>query len=112
MSSLTVSDLLVGPKKICELTSKAIDTEKLNLRVCECSTAAHQLLERGLFPCAPLSPTLAVDVHQLQFVAKYSVREKPNVSAWAAALTESLESEGFSLAERVGLHIMVVCYFG
>ncbi|KII86536.1 hypothetical protein PLICRDRAFT_80586, partial [Plicaturopsis crispa FD-325 SS-3] len=34
----------------------------IELKVCACKPAALQLLRRGLFPCAPSAPSLAVDL--------------------------------------------------
>ncbi|KAJ3991360.1 hypothetical protein F5050DRAFT_1536778, partial [Lentinula boryana] len=45
-----------------------LELQKLVLSVCACRTAAVQLVEQGLFPCAPVHPTLAVDIHVLDFV--------------------------------------------
>jgi len=39
-----------------------------NVKVCTCSEVALQLLEKGLFPCAPSLPSLAVDLEMLDFV--------------------------------------------
>ncbi|KAF9504638.1 hypothetical protein BS47DRAFT_1307870, partial [Hydnum rufescens UP504] len=36
--------------------------EHVQLIICKCNPAAAQLVCRGLFPCTPLSPTLAVNM--------------------------------------------------
>ena len=36
--------------------------------LCTCKEPALQLLSMGLFPCAPLEPSLAVDLNMLGFV--------------------------------------------
>ncbi|KAG2125135.1 hypothetical protein DEU56DRAFT_693213, partial [Suillus clintonianus] len=42
--------------------------EEITIIACPCSPAPLQLLRRGLFPCAPLAPSLAVDLRLLEFV--------------------------------------------
>ena len=54
--------------------------ESIALTVCGCPsrTAATQLVNRGLFPCAPLHPSLAVSMDMLEFVAELFVQQAPN----------------------------------
>ncbi|KAJ3816085.1 hypothetical protein F5880DRAFT_1494629, partial [Lentinula raphanica] len=68
----------VGRSKDCVCLSKArkLDLvvvrfhrlENLSLQVCSCRPAADQLMERALFGCAPMYPSLAVDLRVLEFV--------------------------------------------
>ena len=85
--------------------SKGIFTvlECVELRVCECWPAALQLLQRGLFPCSPRYPTLAVYLRQLEFVRELFVRLPPNVTAWCGALEVQLWRRGYKLESRVSL---------
>jgi Kyakuja-Dileera-Zisupton transposase len=74
--------------------------EHIELHVCGCPsrTAARQLVLRGLFPCAPLHPSLAVSIDMLEFVAELFVQQAPNERAWAATLENFLRRRGFKFA--------------
>ncbi|KAF9503553.1 hypothetical protein BS47DRAFT_1309601 [Hydnum rufescens UP504] len=67
--------------------------ETIEFHVCGCPsrTAARQLVLRGLFPCAPLHPSLAVSIDMLEFVAELFVQQAPNERAWAATLENFLK---------------------
>ncbi|KAF9508763.1 hypothetical protein BS47DRAFT_1302293, partial [Hydnum rufescens UP504] len=52
----------------------------------------------GLFPCAPLSPTLAVNMDVLEFALELFVRMGPNEQAWAATMTKYLKARGHEFA--------------
>ena len=71
--------------------------EYVEVRVCACRPAALQLLERGLFPCSPIAPTLAASVKLLQFVKDLFVRMPPNTRSWADALETFLHGLGYKL---------------
>lgn len=73
------------------------DLERLELSICQCQPAAVQLVERGLFPCAPLHPSLAVDIRVLDFVTGLFLRVSPNHTAWSNALEEFLRNRGYQL---------------
>src|SRR5262245_13442079 len=85
----------------CELTALVEGIELIELHICQCSTAALQLLSRSLFPCAPLEPSLAVDLKMLQFAKELHLRSPPNNTAWCEALESFLESRGYKLQTRV-----------
>ena len=68
--------------------------ECVPLVICKCNPAAAQLICRGLFPCAPLSPTLAVNMDVLEFALELFVRMGPNEWAWAATMTKYLNAHG------------------
>ncbi|KAL0571162.1 hypothetical protein V5O48_010801 [Marasmius crinis-equi] len=70
---------------------------KLSLVVCECTPAAVQLIQRGLFPSAPTHPTLAVDIRVLEFVKGLFLRVAPNHRAWCETVTEFLGSQGYRM---------------
>ncbi|KAI5891122.1 hypothetical protein GGG16DRAFT_27085, partial [Schizophyllum commune] len=59
---------------------------------CKCRSAARQLVEVGLFPCAPQRPSLAVDMNVLDFARLLFLNISPNVTAWCKA------TEAFLLA--------------
>ncbi|EIW73917.1 hypothetical protein CONPUDRAFT_34899, partial [Coniophora puteana RWD-64-598 SS2] len=48
-----------------------------------------------LFPCAPSTPTLAVDLRVLRFVDMLALRTAPNVSAWSDTLEAYLLGMGY-----------------
>jgi len=72
--------------------------EDIELVICSHNTAARQLVRRGLFPCSPLAPTLAVSMDMLEFVSELFVNMAPNERAWAASLTKYLKARGHEFA--------------
>lgn len=72
----------------------AIGLEHHQMHICECSPAAVQLVKQGLFPCAPLLPTLAVDIRVLQLITGIFLRMSPNNTAIADTLQDFLNSLG------------------
>ncbi|KAJ7657118.1 hypothetical protein B0H17DRAFT_955738, partial [Mycena rosella] len=70
---------------------------------CACAPAPTQLLATGLFPSAPIRPTLAVDVRVLEFAMKLFVRIAPNNTAWTSTLESFLDGLGFTLEHEVCL---------
>ncbi|KAJ3742401.1 hypothetical protein DFH05DRAFT_1401561 [Lentinula detonsa] len=93
--------------------------QKVVLSVCACRTAAVQLVEQGLFPCAPVHPTLAVDIHVLDFVTRLFLRIAPNNTAWADSINEFLSSQGYQLQGQVRvidvhpaqLTVSLICHY-
>jgi hypothetical protein len=73
----------------------------IEMRSCQCSPAAIQLLSRGLFPCAPIAPTLAVDIKMLDFVRELFVRMPPNTTSWCETIEAVLGKQGYKLTTRV-----------
>ncbi|KAJ3716253.1 hypothetical protein DFJ43DRAFT_1006930 [Lentinula guzmanii] len=71
--------------------------QKINLQICECRPCAVQLIEQGLFGCAPFLPTLAVDLRVLDFVTRLFVRIAPNVTAFCGAIEDFLKSQGYHM---------------
>ncbi|KAF9231537.1 hypothetical protein BU15DRAFT_37958, partial [Melanogaster broomeanus] len=67
---------------------------------CKCSTAPHQLMSMGLFACAPIAPSLAVDLRVLQFVKTLFVCQTPNATAWCEALEVFLAERGHTLKSK------------
>ncbi len=76
-----------------------LEIEKLVL--CTCTEPTLQLLSRGLFPCAPSLPTLAVDLNMLDFVHELFVNSAPNITAWCETLEGFLNDRQFKLSTRV-----------
>ncbi|KAJ3714478.1 hypothetical protein C8R42DRAFT_646407 [Lentinula raphanica] len=85
------------PRKLPIVVVRFSQLEKIELSICACQTAAVQLVEQGLFPCAPIHPTLAVDIRVLDFVTKLFLRIAPNNTAWVDALSDFLNSQGYQL---------------
>ncbi|KAF9509134.1 hypothetical protein BS47DRAFT_1256100, partial [Hydnum rufescens UP504] len=71
--------------------------EEIYLDVCKCCPTSLQLLERGLFPSAPVRPTLTVDLDQLDLVSTLFMVGAPNVMNWAETLTSCLARKGYVL---------------
>ncbi|KAJ3729813.1 hypothetical protein C8R42DRAFT_569495, partial [Lentinula raphanica] len=71
--------------------------QHLTLHTCSCLPAAVQLMKMGLFGCAPLQPSLAVDLRVLDFVTRLNLRMSPNNTAWCSALQDFLQSQGYHL---------------
>ncbi|KAJ7300840.1 hypothetical protein DFH08DRAFT_615037, partial [Mycena albidolilacea] len=69
----------------------------LEIHICECAPAAVQLLRAGLFPSAPWRPSLAVDLHVLEFARNLFGRISPNNTAWIATMESFLRDLGFTL---------------
>ena len=78
------------------------------LYVCKCMPAPQQLIRRGLFPCAPVLPKLAIELDMLELAAGLFVNSSPNETAWAATLTEFLGTRGYSLSTEVGFHFQLL----
>ncbi|KAJ7587793.1 hypothetical protein C8J56DRAFT_1014557 [Mycena floridula] len=68
------------------------------IRLCNCTSVAHALLARGLFPCAPLVPSLAVDVTMLDLVRELFVHGPPNTTGWTDTIESFLNSRHYKLA--------------
>ena len=79
------------------------ELEQISLEVCSCNSAARQLIERGLFPCSPVAPTLAVDLSVLEFVKDLFTRIAPNVTAWTATMEALLWRRKYKLEYHVSL---------
>ncbi|KAJ7493740.1 hypothetical protein FB451DRAFT_1387890 [Mycena latifolia] len=77
--------------------------DEIEIRICPCSKAAGQLLRRGFFPCAPIEPNLAIDLHVLEFVMKLFLHMPPNNTALTKTLESYLDSLGYKLDNRDAL---------
>jgi hypothetical protein len=93
----------VSPRHTTILIKECAGIEYVTLEVCVCHTAPVQLIKRGLFPCAPVHPTLAVDLAMLEFVAGLFVHLPPNERAWASNLSNFLKKRGYQLRTSVSL---------
>ncbi|KAG2104651.1 uncharacterized protein F5147DRAFT_579822, partial [Suillus discolor] len=71
--------------------------EEITIIACPCSPAPLQLLHCGFFPCAPVAPSLAVDLRLLEFVHLLFLRQSPNQTAWCDALETFLDGMKYKL---------------
>lgn len=78
-------------------------TESVTLASCPCFLAAEQLVDLGLFPCAPLQPSLAVCLNMLEFASSLFMFGVPNERAWVATLHAFLQKRGFAFTSEVRL---------
>lgn len=97
VSTLRVSDIY----HVASVFSNGC-SEINKITLCTCTSPALQLLSHGLFPCAPLEPSLAVDLNVLDFAKELFVNAAPNTTAWCETLEGFLSSRRFKLKTRVG----------
>ncbi|THU94400.1 hypothetical protein K435DRAFT_820010 [Dendrothele bispora CBS 962.96] len=86
--------------------------ERITLWASDCKPAAQQLLRSGLFPCAPVYPTMAVDLRMLDFVTRLFLRVAPNHTAWCATVADYLRCQGYKLQGQVQGWDPLRCRFG
>ena len=79
----------------------------MQIHSCKCRPAAVQLVEIGLFPCAPYRPTLAVDINVLDFVRTLFFNISPNVTAWCKTMEAFLMARGHKLAYSVSPVLLI-----
>jgi hypothetical protein len=73
----------------------------MQVPVCECRLAAVSLVRGGAFPCAPLQPSLAVDLRVLKFTFKLFLNIAPNHTALSTTLETVLSTMGYQLNHQV-----------
>jgi hypothetical protein len=56
---------------------------------------------RGLFPCAPVRPSLAADINLLELICLNFCNLAPNVTGWAQTLVEFWRRRGYVLGPHV-----------
>ncbi|KAG2048979.1 hypothetical protein BDR06DRAFT_1070368 [Suillus hirtellus] len=78
--------------------------KEIDIVTCPCFPAPLQLLCHGLFPCAPVAPSLAVDLHVLEFVHLLFVCQSPSQTAWCNAVETFLDGMGYKLSCKNNLH--------
>ena len=79
--------------------------QEITICICPCSLAAPQLLQRGYFPCAPLEPTLAIELRVVEFVRRLFLNIPPNNTALSTTLESFLDSMGYKLENRVSRQV-------
>ncbi|KAJ7484357.1 hypothetical protein FB451DRAFT_1392915 [Mycena latifolia] len=77
--------------------------EDVQLCICPCLPAAVQLMKCGAFPCAPMQPSLAVDMRVLEFCKNLFLHIAPNNTAFATTLERCLSNIGFQLQHQNSL---------
>ncbi|KAJ7075038.1 hypothetical protein B0H15DRAFT_956854 [Mycena belliarum] len=77
--------------------------EDLQMRICACFPAAVQLMQFGAFPCAPILPSLAVDLRVLEFARNLFLQVAPNNTAFSTTLERCLGGMGFQLQHQNSL---------
>ncbi|KAF7964775.1 hypothetical protein HWV62_3126 [Athelia sp. TMB] len=71
---------------------------------CHCDPVSAQLVREGLFPCAPIAPTLAVDLKLLEFARLQFLTMVPNKSGWCEAMELFLRGMSFKFVAQDNLH--------
>jgi hypothetical protein len=87
-----------------------LELQAIEINTCQCGPAALQLLSHGFFPCAPIAPTLAVNVKMLEFVRDLFVRMPPNKTAWCDTLEAFLGKRAYKLTTWV-CFLFLTAYF-
>ena len=80
----------------------SLDLSQIELLLCACTPAALQLMSQALFPCAPLFPSLAIDINLLDFVKKLFLCMPHNVTDWCETLEDFLGRREYQLNTQVG----------
>ncbi|KAJ7878311.1 hypothetical protein B0H14DRAFT_2342018, partial [Mycena olivaceomarginata] len=70
--------------------------EDVEIYFCDCTPAAVQLMRLGAFGCAPMLPSLAVDLRVLEFAMNLFLQISPNNTAFSLTLERVLGEHGIS----------------
>ncbi|KAJ7659662.1 hypothetical protein DFH06DRAFT_1130430 [Mycena polygramma] len=110
--SLRELDGRMPPSSTCHCTTTKLhkvaivrfsSIEDVELQVCQCLSAAIQLIQLGAFGCAPILPSLAVDLRVLEFTMNLFLQISPNNTALTIALERALAAMGFQLKHQNSL---------
>ncbi|KAL1698337.1 hypothetical protein EV121DRAFT_218336 [Schizophyllum commune] len=71
--------------------------EEITVHYSKCNPVATQLMQCGIFPCAPLRPSFAVDINVLDFARLLYLQTAPNDTAWCQATEIFLGDRGYKL---------------
>ncbi|KAF8207995.1 hypothetical protein K438DRAFT_1754740 [Mycena galopus ATCC 62051] len=79
--------------------------EDVELQICKCpsGSSAVQLMRLGTFGCAPLEPSVAVDLRVLEFARNLFLQISPNTTAFTLAFERVLSSMGFQFQHQNSL---------
>ncbi|KAG6807735.1 hypothetical protein H0H92_006576 [Tricholoma furcatifolium] len=88
-----------GATRSVEIILLTFDSvQKIKLPICPCTPSLPlQLLQRGFFACAPIFPSLAVELKVLDFASELFVNIAPNSTAWCKAAEKFLARRGYRL---------------
>ncbi|KAL1743158.1 hypothetical protein HDZ31DRAFT_41608, partial [Schizophyllum fasciatum] len=93
-----------------------LGVSRVQVYACRCRPAATQLVEVGLFPCAPYRPSLAIEINFLDFARILFLQISPNVTAWCKATEAFLIARSHklqytdSLRKRFGYALLWFTY--
>ncbi|KAJ6522619.1 hypothetical protein B0H19DRAFT_1215139 [Mycena capillaripes] len=111
MLLLELARLLHETKSLRDLDGRRPQTlssiEDMEIHVCDCTPAAVQLMQLGAFGCAPMLPSLAVDLRVLEFAMDLFLQISPNNTAFSLTLERVLANMGFQLEHQVSLPSLV-----
>lgn len=63
---------------------------------------AEKLLSLGFFPCAPVKPSMAIDLNVLDFARLLFLDIAPNTTGWCAATETFLRDRHYQTGTVVG----------
>src|SRR5258708_3241155 len=70
--------------------------ETVSIQYCVKRPVTEQLVQHGLFPCAPLRPTLVIDIFMLEWATTLFLHMALNVCAWTTTTEIMLKQEGYA----------------
>lgn len=92
---------LIHAMPVDQTDGSLVELMKIMLEKCLCRPVSLQLMQLGLFPYAPDSPSLAVDVSMLEFAKDLFFRLPLNITGWCATLEAFLDRRQYKLTTRV-----------
>ncbi|KAG1868542.1 hypothetical protein F4604DRAFT_1584597, partial [Suillus subluteus] len=84
-----------------DITCILFNCMSLSLLNCTCASAPLQLLACSYFACAPIAPSLTVDLQLLELIKTLFVHITPNMTAWYEKLEHFLAGCGYELTTKV-----------
>src|SRR5260370_39295731 len=94
-----------GPHQVAEVLCVYM-THIKTLKVEHCSKLliTMQLVNKGLFPCAPVQPRLTVSMVMLDWAATLFQYMAPNIQAWTMTVEIMLQHEGYHFKTANSFH--------
>ncbi len=94
-----------NPHTVLNVTCVYMDhLKEIKVQHCLKHPATIQLLELGLFPCAPVRPGLAVSLVMLEWACTLFLHMASNVQAWADTVEIMLKHQGYSFRKSHSFH--------
>ncbi|KAJ7084729.1 hypothetical protein C8R44DRAFT_545575, partial [Mycena epipterygia] len=90
-------DCIPRNQRVTIMRFSCTSVEDMDVPVCDCRLAAVTLVRGGAFPCAPLQPSLALDLRVLEFASKLFLNIAPNHTAFSTTLETILSTMGYQL---------------